>query len=36
MGEVPDVVGAVLFLESASFITGEIIHVDGGQRAGIA
>src|SRR4029077_16006566 len=35
MGEVQDIVQAVLFLESASFITGEIVHVDGGQRAGI-
>jgi hypothetical protein len=28
------VVDAVLFLEDASFVTGEIIHVDGGQAAG--
>jgi NAD(P)-dependent dehydrogenase (short-subunit alcohol dehydrogenase family) len=34
MGEIGDVVEAVLFLESAPFITGEIIHVDGGQHAG--
>ncbi len=34
MGEIGDVVDAVLFLESAPFITGEIIHVDGGQHAG--
>jgi NAD(P)-dependent dehydrogenase (short-subunit alcohol dehydrogenase family) len=34
MGEVSDIVGAVLYLESASFVTGEILHVDGGQNAG--
>ncbi|GLS22940.1 gluconate 5-dehydrogenase [Labrys miyagiensis] len=34
MGEVSDVVDAVLYLESASFVTGEILHVDGGQSAG--
>jgi NAD(P)-dependent dehydrogenase (short-subunit alcohol dehydrogenase family) len=34
IGEVQDVVDAVLFLESASFVTGEILHVDGGQSAG--
>jgi NAD(P)-dependent dehydrogenase (short-subunit alcohol dehydrogenase family) len=34
MGEVSDIVGAVLYLESASFVTGEILHVDGGQSAG--
>ena len=34
MGEVRDVVGAVLFLEDAPFVTGEILHVDGGQHAG--
>jgi NAD(P)-dependent dehydrogenase (short-subunit alcohol dehydrogenase family) len=34
MGEVSDVVEAVLFLERASFVTGEILHVDGGQAAG--
>jgi NAD(P)-dependent dehydrogenase (short-subunit alcohol dehydrogenase family) len=34
MGEISDVVDAILYLESASFITGEILHVDGGQSAG--
>lgn len=34
MGEVPDVVGGVLFLESAGFVTGEVLHIDGGQSAG--
>ncbi|HEX4246674.1 MAG TPA: SDR family oxidoreductase [Pseudonocardia sp.] len=34
MGEVDDIVGAVLYLENAPFVTGEILHVDGGQSAG--
>jgi len=34
MGEVSDIVEAVLYLETASFVTGEILHVDGGQSAG--
>jgi len=34
MGEMRDVVDAVLFLDDASFVTGEILHVDGGQSAG--
>ena len=34
MGEVKDIVDAVLFLETAGFVTGEILHVDGGQSAG--
>lgn len=34
MGEVQDIVDAVMFLESAGFVTGEILHVDGGQSAG--
>jgi len=34
MGTVSDVAGAVLYLESAGFVTGEILHVDGGQAAG--
>jgi NAD(P)-dependent dehydrogenase (short-subunit alcohol dehydrogenase family) len=34
MGEIQDIVDAVLFLESASFVTGEVLHVDGGQSAG--
>lgn len=35
MGEVDDIVGAVLYLETAPFVTGEILHVDGGQAAGL-
>ena len=34
MGETKDIVDAVLFLEGAAFVTGEILHVDGGQSAG--
>ncbi len=34
MGETKDIVDAVLYLESAAFVTGEILHVDGGQSAG--
>lgn len=34
MGDIADVVGAVLYLENAPFVTGEILHVDGGQSAG--
>ncbi|NUP42228.1 MAG: SDR family oxidoreductase [Streptomyces sp.] len=34
MGEASDIVDAVLFLETAPFVTGEILHVDGGMSAG--
>ncbi|MFM0392176.1 SDR family NAD(P)-dependent oxidoreductase [Paraburkholderia phytofirmans] len=34
MGETSDIADAILFLDSAPFITGEILHVDGGQSAG--
>jgi NAD(P)-dependent dehydrogenase (short-subunit alcohol dehydrogenase family) len=34
MGELSEIVEAVLYLESAQFVTGEILHVDGGQSAG--
>ncbi|MFK0155959.1 SDR family NAD(P)-dependent oxidoreductase [Streptomyces sp. NPDC090493] len=34
MGEVGDIVDAVLYLETAPFVTGEILHVDGGMSAG--
>ena len=33
-GQVSDVVDGVLFLESSPYITGEILHIDGGQAAG--
>jgi NAD(P)-dependent dehydrogenase (short-subunit alcohol dehydrogenase family) len=34
MGDIADIVDAVLYLENAGFVTGEIFHVDGGQSAG--
>jgi NAD(P)-dependent dehydrogenase (short-subunit alcohol dehydrogenase family) len=34
LGEIADVVSAVMYLERAEFVTGEISHVDGGQSAG--
>ncbi len=34
LGEISDVVDAILYLENAPFVTGEILHVDGGQSAG--
>jgi NAD(P)-dependent dehydrogenase (short-subunit alcohol dehydrogenase family) len=34
LGEIDNVIDAVLYLENAPFVTGEILHVDGGQSAG--
>ena len=34
VGEIEDVIGGVLYLESAPFVTGELLHIDGGQSAG--
>ena len=34
LGEVSDVVDGILYLERATFVTGEILHIDGGQAAG--
>jgi NAD(P)-dependent dehydrogenase (short-subunit alcohol dehydrogenase family) len=34
IGQVSDVVDGILFLESSPYITGEILHIDGGQTAG--
>jgi NAD(P)-dependent dehydrogenase (short-subunit alcohol dehydrogenase family) len=34
MGEISDIVDAITYLETATFVTGEILHVDGGQSAG--
>jgi NAD(P)-dependent dehydrogenase (short-subunit alcohol dehydrogenase family) len=34
MGEVREIVDAVLYLDNAAFVTGEVLHVDGGQHAG--
>ena len=34
LGDIDEIVHAVVFLEEAEFVTGEILHVDGGQHAG--
>jgi NAD(P)-dependent dehydrogenase (short-subunit alcohol dehydrogenase family) len=34
MGEMSDIAQAVMYLENAPFVTGETLHVDGGQIAG--
>ena len=34
MGVTSDVVGGILYLEQATFVTGETLHIDGGQAAG--
>jgi NAD(P)-dependent dehydrogenase (short-subunit alcohol dehydrogenase family) len=34
VGDVSDIVDGILFLESAPFVTGETLHIDGGQIAG--
>jgi len=33
-GEISDVVDGILYLEQAMFVTGETLHIDGGQAAG--
>jgi NAD(P)-dependent dehydrogenase (short-subunit alcohol dehydrogenase family) len=34
MGDIDDIVRGVLYLEASPFVTGEFLHVDGGQSAG--
>jgi NAD(P)-dependent dehydrogenase (short-subunit alcohol dehydrogenase family) len=34
IGTIADIVQGVLYLETATFVTGEFLHVDGGQSAG--
>lgn len=34
IGAVADIIHGVLYLEAAPFVTGEILHIDGGQSAG--
>ena len=34
IGEIRDIVDGILYLEQATFVTGEILHIDGGQAAG--
>jgi NAD(P)-dependent dehydrogenase (short-subunit alcohol dehydrogenase family) len=33
-GRISDVVDGILYLESAPYVTGEILHIDGGRTAG--
>ena len=34
IGQVSDIVDGILYLEQATFVTGETLHIDGGQAAG--
>jgi NAD(P)-dependent dehydrogenase (short-subunit alcohol dehydrogenase family) len=34
LGQIGDIVDGILYLERATFVTGEILHIDGGQAAG--
>jgi NAD(P)-dependent dehydrogenase (short-subunit alcohol dehydrogenase family) len=34
VGEISDVVDGVIYLERATIVTGQILHIDGGQAAG--
>jgi NAD(P)-dependent dehydrogenase (short-subunit alcohol dehydrogenase family) len=34
VGEISDIIDGILYLERAPFVTGEILHIDGGQAAG--
>ena len=34
IGAVTDIVHGALYLETSPFVTGEILHIDGGQSAG--
>ncbi len=34
LGEISDIVDGVLYLEHATFVTGETLHIDGGRTAG--
>ncbi|HEX4714895.1 MAG TPA: SDR family oxidoreductase [Ktedonobacteraceae bacterium] len=34
MGQASEVVDAILYLHAATFVTGEVIHIDGGAHAG--
>ncbi len=33
MGSMADIVEGILYLENATFVTGEILHIDGGQSS---
>jgi NAD(P)-dependent dehydrogenase (short-subunit alcohol dehydrogenase family) len=34
LGEISDIVDGILYLEQATFVTGETLHIDGGWAAG--
>ena len=34
IGQIADVVEGILYLEQASFVTGIVLHIDGGKSAG--
>ncbi|GLV60283.1 3-oxoacyl-ACP reductase [Dictyobacter sp. S3.2.2.5] len=34
MGQASEIVDAIMYLDAATFVTGEVIHVDGGAHAG--
>jgi NAD(P)-dependent dehydrogenase (short-subunit alcohol dehydrogenase family) len=34
VGEISDIVDGILYLEQATFVNGEVLHIDGGQAAG--
>ena len=34
VGQVSDIVGGILYLESATYVTGQVLHVDGGRTVG--
>jgi len=34
LGEMSYIVSAILYLDSAPVMTGDILHIDGGQSAG--
>jgi NAD(P)-dependent dehydrogenase (short-subunit alcohol dehydrogenase family) len=34
LGQISDVVDHILYLERASFVTGVVLHIDGGQATG--
>jgi NAD(P)-dependent dehydrogenase (short-subunit alcohol dehydrogenase family) len=34
IGDVSDIAGAIMYLETAPFVTGEILHVVGGRNVG--
>jgi NAD(P)-dependent dehydrogenase (short-subunit alcohol dehydrogenase family) len=34
VGQVSDIVNGILYLESAPYVTGEVLHIDGGRTAG--